>query len=95
MAVRRPDTQDVAALAESYGMHPGEDAVATYTALVDASLISYDAVEELYAAIAPQPPAGRSGQRPDDDANPLGAWYVRTEITGAPDGPLTGRTVAV
>jgi amidase len=40
MAIRRPDTQDVTALAASYGMHPGEDAVATYTALIDGSLVS-------------------------------------------------------
>jgi len=95
MAIRRPDTQDVAALARSYGMHPSEDDVATYAALVDASLVSYDAVEELYAEIAPQVPEGRSGRRPDDADNPLGAWYVRTEIHGAPGGPLAGKTVAV
>jgi amidase len=45
MAVRRPDTDDVAALARSYGMHTSEADVATYTALIDGSLVSYDAVE--------------------------------------------------
>jgi amidase len=95
MAVPRPDTEDVAALARSYGMQPSEDAVAAYTTLLDGALSSYDAVEELYAGIAPQVPQGRSGQRPEDADNPLGAWYVRTEIPGAPDGPLAGRTVAV
>ena len=40
-------------------------------------------------------PPGRSGQRPDDADNPLGAWYVRTEIHGAAEGPLAGKTVAV
>jgi amidase len=89
MAIRRPDTQDVAALADSYGMRPSEDDVATYTALIDASLTSYDAVEELYAGVAPQVPEGRSGQRPDDADNPLGAWYVRTAIHGAAEGPRT------
>src|SRR4051794_37504759 len=95
MAVPRPDTEDVAALARSYGMHPSEDAVAIYTTLLDGALSSYDAVEELYGGIAPQVPPGRSGQRPDDADNPLGAWYVRTEIPGAADGPLAGWSVAV
>jgi amidase len=95
MAVPRPEKDDVAALARSYGMQPDEEAVAVYTTLLDGALSSYDAVEELYAGIAPQVPAGRSGQRPDDADNPLGAWYVRTEIPGAADGPLAGWTVAV
>ncbi|SFP11760.1 amidase [Geodermatophilus dictyosporus] len=95
MAVRPPDETEVAALASSWGMHPDEAQVAAYTPLVAAFLTSYDAVEELYAGVAPQPPADRSGTRPDDADNPLGAWYVRTEVRGAADGPLAGRTVAV
>jgi amidase len=95
MTVRRPDNDDVAALARSYGMQIGDAELAVYTTLVDGALSSYDAVEELYADIAPQVPDGRSGQRPDDADNPLGAWYVRTEIRGAADGPLAGRSVAI
>jgi amidase len=95
MTIRRPDNDDVAALARSYGMQPSDAELAGYTTLIDGALSSYDAVEELYADIAPQVPAGRSGQRPDDADNPLGAWYVRTEIRGAADGPLAGRSVAI
>src|ERR671932_936862 len=95
MAVRRPGKDDVAALARSYGMQPSDADLDTYSVLVAAAFDSYDAVEELYAQIAPQVPEGRSGRRPDDADNPLGAWYVRTEIHGAPGGPLAGKTVAV
>jgi amidase len=34
-------------------------------------------------------------QRPAAQDNPLGAWYVRTRIEGAPGGPLAGKTVAI
>jgi amidase len=85
----------VAALAASYGMKPTAEEVAAYTPIVAAFLTSYDAVEELYAGIAPQAPADRPSTRPDGADNPLGAWYVTTEIRGAADGPLAGRTVAV
>ncbi len=95
MPVRPPDENEVAALAATWGMHPDDAEVSAYTPLIAAFLTSYDAVEELYAGIAPQPPADRSGTRPADADNPLGAWYVRTEIRGAADGPLAGRTVAV
>ena len=95
MPVRPPDENEVAALAASYGMKPGAEEVAAYTPIVAAFLSSYDAVEELYAGIAPQALADRPSSRPAEADNPLGAWYVTTEIRGAADGPLAGRTVAV
>src|SRR5919202_11536 len=95
MAVRRPGKDDVAALARSYGMQPSDADLDTYSVLVAAAFDSYDAVEELYAGIAPQAPDDRASTCPDDADNPLGAWYVRTEIRGSDHGPLAGRTVAV
>jgi amidase len=94
MAVRPPDKDEVAALARGYGMNPSETELAVYTPLVAAFLGSYDAVEELYADIAPHPPE-RPYTRPEPEDNPLGAWYVTTEIAGAASGPLAGRRVAV
>src|SRR3712207_3996858 len=76
-------------------MKRSPEEVAAYTPIVAAFLSSYDAVEELYAGIAPQAPGGRPSTRPAGADNPLGAWYVTTEIRGAAEGPLAGRTVAV
>ncbi len=57
------------------------------------SLAAYDAVDELYDAIArPQIPE-RAYEFPDD--NPLGAWYVTTEISSGVGGPLSGRRIAI
>ena len=93
MPVRPPDETEVAALAAGYGMKPTAEEVAAYTPIVAAFLSSYDAVEELYADVAPQAPADRPSSRPAEADNPLGAWYVTTDIRGAADGPLAGRTV--
>jgi amidase len=95
VAVRPPDRDELAALARHYGMTHPPEALEEYVPLVAAFLSSYDAVEELYAQTAPEPPRDRTHTRPDDADNPLGAWYVRTDIRGADDGPLAGRTVAV
>ena len=35
------------------------------------------------------------GRFPDLSENPLNAWYVKTEIPGAPDGPLKGKRIAL
>lgn len=87
MTVRRPDTDDVAALARSYGMQPSNEHLATYTVLLDAALGSYDAVEELYGDIAPQVPAGRSGQRPTTRTT---RWAPGTSAPTS-GAPRTGR----
>src|SRR3954470_21370193 len=95
MAVPRPDRDDVAALARSYGLQHTDAELDTYALLVAGSFDAYEAVEQLYAAIKPEPPADRPVTWPDEADNPLGAWYVQTEIHGAEDGPLAGRTVAI
>jgi amidase len=95
MGVRPPDKDELAAVARGYGMTLSDAELETYTLLVGGSFSSYDAVEELYAGTARPPAAARSASRPEDADNPLGAWYVRTEIRGADHGPLAGRTLAV
>src|SRR3954452_9674696 len=95
MAVPRPDRDDVAALARSYGLQHTDAETDTYALLVAGSFDAYEAVEQLYDAIKPEPPADRPVVWPGEADNPLGAWYVRTEIHGADDGPLAGRTVAI
>jgi amidase len=76
-------------------MHLSEEDLGSFGPMVAGLLSSYDAVERLYAQIAPRPPAGRVWKRPEPAENPLGAWYVKTEIQEKPDGPLAGRRVAV
>lgn len=94
MPVQRPTPEQLRRSAEHYGLHLDADAVESFSALVDASLLSYDAVEELYAAQSPQPPR-RQHNKVADGENPLGAWYVKTDISSGVDGPLSGRRVAV
>src|SRR5437763_6209192 len=95
MAVRPPGKDDLAAIARGYGMHLSDEDLGSFEPMVAGLLTSYDAVEELYAQTAPQSPANRTWKQPGPDENPLGAWYVRTEIAERPDGPLAGRRVAI
>jgi amidase len=93
MAIPRPSVSDISSAAKHFGLHFDGDELAEFTALAGYSLAAYDAVDELYDELArPQPPE-RTYQFPDD--NPLGAWYVTTEISSGADGPLSGRRIAV
>src|SRR5689334_9148237 len=86
---------ELAAIARGYGMHLSEEDLGSFEPMVVGLLTSYDAVGELYAQTAPQPTARRPWKRPESAENPLGAWYVTTDIQERPDGPLAGRRVAV
>lgn len=95
MSVRPPDDNDLVALAERYGLGLSDADRAEFSPFVTGLLGSWDAIAELYSRTAPKPRDDRKWYRPEDAENPLGAWYVRTEITEGGDGPLAGRTVAV
>src|SRR6266849_4098852 len=94
MAIPPPSSDDLAKIAAQYGftLSPGD--LESCRGLVTGALGSYDAVQRLYEARLPAPPA-RPHEWPGAAGNELGAWYVITEITGGGDGPLTGRRVAV
>src|SRR5215472_4406928 len=94
MPVTPPSGEDLAGIAARYGFHLAAADLESFGGLVSDLLASYDEVERLYEASRPVPPQRRY-QWPAEGTNDLGAWYVRTEITGRADGLLAGRRVAV
>lgn len=95
MAVRRPTIEQVRELAASFGMTMSAAEAETYRRLMTGAFDNYDVVD----ALADPVPAIRyprtPGHRPAGADNPHNAWYVRTSIKGAPEGPLAGRKVAI
>src|SRR6185437_15968148 len=95
--VTPPSNDEIAAIADRYGLGLGPEDVEKFRELIGGELTSYEVVEQLYQASrarSPEPPV-RKWQRPTEAANELGAWYVTTDIKGADDGPLAGRRIAV
>ena len=93
MAITPPTNDDLAEIAGRYrlGLEAGD--VESFRQIITGALASYDAVERMYQAHAPELP-DRPYRWPAEADNELGAWYVTTELrTG--DGPLTGRRVAI
>lgn len=95
MSIHPPSESELTTDAATFGMHVNEGDVASWLPLVANALSSYDVVESLYKEIAPSSITGRSSTVPSAARNPLGAWYVTTEIAGSPDGPLAGCRVAM
>ena len=95
MTVSRPSAADIDAAAQHFGFHLDADARRDYLAAVEGSLRSYDVVDELYDKFSrPQAPE-RACRFPEPGDNPLGAWYVTTQISSGTRGPLSGRVVAI
>ena len=90
-----PDPATLKRIAGQYGLELSDADLASFEPFVTGLLGSWSALEELYARTAPAAPRNRPWHRPNEADNPLGAWYVRTDITETGSGPLAGRTVAV
>jgi amidase len=89
-----PGIDRLAMLGEHFGFGLSAAELAEFAPAVAASLAAPAAVEQLYErAAAPAPE--RSWAPAATERNRLGAWYVTTSITGSPDGPLAGRSVAI
>ena len=95
MAVARPTLDQMTAIVESLGMSLAPERVEEFMAHMGGSFAAYDAVEALPDFVPEVTYPRTPGRFPSPAENPLNAWYVRSEIEGAPDGPLKGRTVAL
>ncbi|HWD06354.1 MAG TPA: amidase [Amycolatopsis sp.] len=94
MPIERPDLAALSRIAADYRLGIDPEDLSVYHAVSHGLLESWDIVEGLYAEIAPKVP-DRQWSRPADEDNPLGAWYVKTEVQRSSGGPLAGRRVAV
>ena len=57
VAVTPPSNEEIAAIAERYGLGLGPRDLGEYRELIAGALISYDVIERLYAARVPKPTA--------------------------------------
>ena len=95
MAVKEPSAGDIADIAASFGMPLSRGDAESFLGLMQGVLAAYRRVDEL----AEPKPAVKyprdGGHRPTPAENPLNAWAWRTDVRGAAEGPLAGRTVAL
>jgi len=95
MAVKSPNLEQLRVVAEGLGMSMSDAELASYLALMQGNVAAYEAID-LMADYVPQVKYPRTpGYRPEGEENRYNAWYVKSEIKGAPGGKLAGKTVAV
>jgi len=95
MTVRVPSPGEISELAADFGLHLTEEDAASFRGLIRGMLSSYDRIDAL-SEPKPRVKYPRApGYRPEPGDNPLNAWYWRTEVKGAAQGLLAGKTVAL
>jgi amidase len=95
MTIKRPTPSQMQDMADRFGMHLGAEEIAEYRTVMEPYIQCYDRIDATPDYL-PEVRYPRSpGYMPDRSDNPHNAWYVKTDIKGAVDGPLRGRRIAV
>jgi amidase len=93
--VKRPTHAQLSEIVADFGMHMSDARVAEFLTVMEDYIAAYDTVDAMPDYVPPVDYPRTAGYRPSEEENPYNAWYVKTEIRGAPRGPLSGRTVAI
>ena len=95
MTAQRPTHAQLAEIVAELGMHMSDARIQEFLDVMQGTLDAYDVVDAMPDYLPPVLYPRTAGHRPSAEENPLNAWYVKTEVRGAPRGPLHGRTVAL
>ncbi len=95
MTIKRPTLAQMRSMAERFGMSLSDEDLVEYTEIIEPYMQAYDRLDAMPDNL-PEVRYPRSpGNFPDPTENQLNAWYVKTEIRGAPDGKLRGKRIAL
>ena len=96
MPVRPPTIDELRDIAEAFRLGLSDADLASFRGLMFPFLESYRELERMTEPpLLPVKYPRSPGWRPTPEENPYNAWYWRCEIKGAPDGPLSGKTIAI
>lgn len=95
MSIQRPTAKQIAAIAERLNISLTDAQAEEYLTLMQPNFDAYDLVDELPDEIPTVRYPREAGYRPTDEENTNNAWYYKTEIKGAPEGKLAGRTIVL
>lgn len=95
MTIKRPTLVQMRDMAARFGMNLSDEDLNEYREIMEPYIQAYDRLDatpdNLPSVNYPRSP----GYFPDPTENLLNAWYVKTEVKGAVDGPLRGKRIAL
>jgi amidase len=95
MAIKVPTAEQIRELAEHFGFALDDEDVAEFRDMVAGGLEMYRPLDSMSDYLPEVRYPRTAGRRPSEEEDPLHAWYVKTSIPGADQGPLAGRRVVL
>ncbi|KPQ07075.1 MAG: amidase [Rhodobacteraceae bacterium HLUCCA12] len=95
MTVKRPSHAQMRAMADRFSMSMSDDELGQFAAVMEGYIQTYDRVNAAPDNLPISRYPRNSGYRPGPSENPLNAWYYKTEVHGAVDGPLRGKRIVL
>jgi amidase len=93
--VKRPTLEQMKEIVSSLHLSMSEHEIAEYLEVMEGTLQAYDRLQQLPDYLPPVRYPRTPGYRPNASENPLNAWAVKSEVRGAPYGPLAGKRVVL
>jgi len=84
MSIKRPDRQDMADIAEYYGMSISDSELAEYQQLLTDTLASFDRIDELEAPVLVSGYKRDKGSAADPEDNPPCRYSVSSRVRRTP-----------
>lgn len=95
MSIRRPSLDQMRDVATGLNFTMPDRELMDFMAMMEDSFASYDRVHALPDNMPEVRYPRTPGTRPSVAENPLNAWYVKSEVRGAPSGPLRGKSIVL
>jgi amidase len=94
-SVKRPTLDQMKEIVASLQMSMSEREIGEYLEVMEGTLQAYDRLTQLPDNLPSVRYPRTPGYRPGPSENPLNAWAVKSEVRGAPYGPLSGKRVVL
>jgi len=95
MTAQRPTHAQLKKIVENFRMNMTDEKIQEFLDVMQGTIDAYDSVDSMPDYLPPVLYPRTAGYRPSPEENPLNAWHVKTEVRGAPQGPLLGKKVAL
>ena len=95
MTIKRPTLAQMRTMALRFGMSLSDEDLQEFQDLIEPTMQAYDRLDAMPDHLPEVRYPRNPGQFPDPSDNRLNAWYIKTHVAGAPDGPLRGKRIAL
>ena len=95
MAVRRPTMDQFREIVVDLGMSVTDREAEIFLENIDSTCAAYDLIDQTPDYLPEVKYPRSTGYRPGAEENPYNAWYWKTEVKGASNGPLSGKKIVL